>query len=61
MKIDGGAIEFFQTLPDDVLIHIAENDWDSLVSICMALSLDVQMMKEESEYFEKRLKTRVES
>jgi len=61
MKINGGAIEFFNTIPDDVLIQIAEKDWDSLVSLCMALALDIQLLEEEAEYFRQRFKKRVES
>ena len=49
MKIDGGAIEFFQSLPDDLLAEIALHDRDALVRLCMALALDIQLMYEEVE------------
>ena len=47
MKIDGGAIEFFQSIPDDILAKIAQYDWDALERLCIALTLDVQLLKEE--------------
>ena len=48
MKIKGGASEFFQTLPDDLLIQIAMQDWESLERLCIALTIDIQLLKEES-------------
>jgi hypothetical protein len=47
MKIKGGASEFFQTLPDDLLLQIAMYDWESLEKLCIALTLDIQLLKEE--------------
>jgi hypothetical protein len=47
MKIDGGAIEFFQSIPDDILAKIAQYDWDALERLCIALTLDIQLLKEE--------------
>ena len=49
MKIDGGALEFFQTIPDDMLTQIAIYDRDSLERLCVALTLDVQIVIEEAE------------
>ena len=49
MKIDGGALEFFQTIPDDMLTQIALHDRDSLERLCVALTLDVQLIIEEDE------------
>jgi hypothetical protein len=49
MKIDGGALEFFQTIPDDMLTQIALHDRDSLERLCVALTLDVQLIVEEAE------------
>ena len=46
MKIDGSAIEFFKSIPDDVLVKIALYDWDSLERMCVALTLDIQILKE---------------
>jgi len=46
MNIDSRPLEFFETLPDEVLIDIAVNDWESLIAICMALSIDLQLIEE---------------
>lgn len=46
MKIKGGAFEFFETIPDDLLIQIAFEDWGSLKRLCIALTLDLQLLKE---------------
>jgi hypothetical protein len=47
MKIDGGAVEFFQSIPDDILAKIAQYDWNALERLCIALTLDLQLIKEE--------------
>ena len=49
MKIDGSAIEFFNSIPNDVLAKIAFYDRDALECLCIALTLDVQLLKEEVE------------
>jgi len=54
MKINGGALEFFQSLPDDILVKIAMYDWEALERLCNALTLDLQMLREEYEKEEKR-------
>lgn len=46
MKIDGNAIDFFTSIPDEVLAKIAFYDWESLERLCIALTLDVQLLKE---------------
>jgi len=56
MKIDGGAIEFFQSLPDDLLAEIALHDREALIRLCVALSLDIQLMYEEAERMKKSKK-----
>ena len=38
--------EFFYGLPDNVLVEIAENDWEGLELLCKALSIDLQLEKE---------------
>ena len=42
----GSVIEFFDQIPDDVLAKIAINDWESLERLCVALTLDIQLVKE---------------
>lgn len=48
------ADKFFETLPDDLLINMAIHDWASLKKICIALTLDLQLIEEQEE--RKRLK-----
>ena len=54
MKIDGGALEFFQTIPDDMLTQIAFYDRESLEKLCIALTLDVQLIIEDAERVKKK-------
>jgi hypothetical protein len=49
MKTKLSSVSFFDVLPDDVLVQIAMNDWESLERLCMALTLDIQLIKEEVE------------
>ena len=42
----GGAIEYFESLPEDVMIKIAIYDFEALERICVALTLDVQLYNE---------------
>lgn len=46
MKIDGNAIDFFTSIPDDILAKIAFYDWEALEKLCMALTIDIQLVKE---------------
>ena len=46
MEIDGGALEFFNSIPDDILAKIAFYDWEALERLCIALTLDMQLLKE---------------
>ena len=41
--IEGGAIEFFHSIPDSVLLEITLHDWDSLKLLCMGYTLDLQL------------------
>jgi hypothetical protein len=49
MKNKLSALSFFDSIPDDVLVNIAVNDWEALERLCMALTLDIQIIKEEIE------------
>jgi hypothetical protein len=49
MKIDGNAIDFFISIPDEILAKIAFYDWESLERLCIALTLDIQLLKESSQ------------
>ena len=54
MKINGSALEFFQSLPDDIFMQIALNDRESLERLCVALTLDVQLMIEDAKRLKKK-------
>ena len=49
MKIDGPAIDFFHSIPDEILAKIAFYDWEALERLCIALTLDIHLMKEFSQ------------
>jgi hypothetical protein len=49
MKIDGNIIEFFDSMPNELLTKLAIYDRDALERICVALTLDIQLLKEEIE------------
>ena len=49
MKIDGNTIEFFDSMPDELLTKIAIYDREALERLCVALTLDLQLLKEETE------------
>ena len=55
MKVNvGDSIEFFMSLPNDVLVEIADKDWEALERLCSALALDIQILKENNESFSNR-------
>jgi len=54
MKLNGSALEFFQSMPDDIFMQIALNDRESLERLCVALTLDVQLMNEEAKRLKKK-------
>lgn len=41
-----GSIEFFLSIPDELLVEIATYDWGSLEKLCVALTIDLQLIKE---------------
>jgi len=43
---DFGALEFFFSIPDEILVEIAKNDWEALEKLCIALTLDLQLIRE---------------
>ena len=52
--MDGGALEFFQSLPDDLVVQIAINDWEALERLCIALSIDIQLIIEDTERLKRK-------
>jgi len=54
MKIRSiSVIEMFDSLSEETLIQIADKDWESLERLCIALTLDIQLLREEIEYSRK--------
>lgn len=52
MKDNPSALEFFLSIPDDLLVQIALYDWESLERLCGALTIDLQLINEgKSESF----------
>jgi hypothetical protein len=46
MKTKDNIWEYFESIPDDYLILLAELDWDGLKTLCMLLTLDRQIQAE---------------
>lgn len=44
------SIEFFLSLPDDLLVEIALKDWESLEKLCVALTIDLQLLREDESF-----------
>lgn len=42
----GDAINFFHSIPDDILVDITLNDWSSLEALCVGYTLDLQLIEE---------------
>jgi hypothetical protein len=49
MKIDSNVIDFFISIPDEILSKIAFYDWEALERLCIALTLDIQLLKESTQ------------
>jgi hypothetical protein len=43
------SLEFFLSIPDDILAEIADKDWESLETLCWALSLELQQLRETAD------------
>ena len=43
------SLEFFLSIPDEMLAEIALKDWESLEQLCWALSLELQLLNEKAE------------
>ena len=46
MKMKDNIWEYFESIPDDHLVLLAELDWDGLKTLCMLLTLDRQIQAE---------------
>ena len=48
MKIKANALDIFDSLPDELLVQIAYNDPEALEELCMAITLELQLLKEKT-------------
>ena len=48
MKIKANALDILDTLPDELLVQIAQHDPEALEELCMALTLEFQLSKEKT-------------
>jgi hypothetical protein len=46
MNMKDNVSKYFESIPDDYLILLAELDWDGLETLCMLLTLDKQIQVE---------------
>jgi len=47
MRIKANALDIFDSLPDELLVQIAQFDPEALEELCMALTLEFQLSKEK--------------
>ena len=45
--MDNPAIEFFNEIPNEMLVYLAEYDRNELLRICNALTLDLYLLEDE--------------
>jgi len=50
MRIKSSALDIFNSLPNSVLTQIAINDFEALQELCQAITLDVQLLKENNKH-----------
>jgi hypothetical protein len=46
MKTKDNIWEYFESIPDEYLVLLAELDWEGLKTFCMLLTLDKQIQAE---------------
>jgi hypothetical protein len=46
MKTKDNIWEYFESIPDEYLVLLAELDWDGLKALCILLTLDRQIQAE---------------
>lgn len=46
MNMKGNVTKYFETIPDDYLVLLAELNWEGLETLCMLLTLDKQIQAE---------------
>ena len=46
MNMKDNVSKYFETIPDNYLVLLAELDWEGLETLCMLLTLDKQIQAE---------------
>jgi hypothetical protein len=49
MKTKDNIWEYFESIPDEYLVLLAELNWDGLRDLCILLTLDKQLQLERTE------------
>ena len=49
MKMKDNIWEYFESIPDEYLVLLAELNWDGLRDLCILLTLDKQLQLERTE------------
>jgi hypothetical protein len=49
MKMKDNIWEYFESIPDEYLVLLAELNWDGLRDLCILLTLDKQIQLERTE------------
>lgn len=49
MKMKDNIWEYFESIPDEYLVLLAELNWDGLKDLCILLTLDKQLQLERTE------------
>jgi hypothetical protein len=47
MKEMSEVATYFNSIPDEMLIYLAKNNWEGLESLCYLLTLDLEVNKQE--------------
>jgi hypothetical protein len=47
MKTKDNIWEYFQSIPDEYLVLLAELDWKGLEQLCVILTLDIELSKQK--------------
>jgi hypothetical protein len=54
MKLKNKALTAFNSFPDELLVQIAYNDFKALEELCMALTLDIHLLKQKPKKLNKK-------
>ena len=55
MNMKDNISKYFETIPDDYLVLLAELNWEGLETLCMLLTLDKQIQAEAEQKRESQI------